>query len=113
MNTENLIIANIGEYNFYSVMFPITNTYKNIYIATKEHIDKLPERIPDMLSKLSTRKITLCIINEYEYNLYNKEGHLTESLKRMENKLIDSLRNNYKISLRKIGYITSITIEDC
>lgn len=31
MNTENLIIANIGEYNFYSVMFPITNTYKNIY----------------------------------------------------------------------------------
>ena len=50
--------------------------------------------------------------NEYEYNLYNKEGHLTESLKLMENKLIDSLRNNYKISLRKIGYITSITIED-
>lgn len=112
MDTENLIIANICGYNLCSVMLPITNTYKNIYIATKEHIDKLPEKIPDMLSKLSTSKITLCIINEYEYNLYNKEGHLTESLKLMENKLIDSLRNNYKISLRKIGYITSITIED-
>ena len=96
MNTENIIIVN-PEYNIFSVMLPITNNYKNIYIMTKENINNAQYILKDAISKLNTNEITVCIPNE-------------PPSKHIEDNFINSISNKYQIRSKRIGLITSIKI---
>lgn len=97
---QNCIIVDTSVYDLCTVAFPVANKYQKIYIIPQKHIHTLLDTAVNFLQTQKEKGIEVLILNEYP-----------DKFKDIELPLINTLNKQYRISQKKIKYITSIKIK--